>query len=108
MRGHLEADLDPLGIERRTDHPELDYRTYGFSEADLDREIFINNLLGRERATLREIVGLLREIYCGCIGVEYMHIQELAERQWIQQRIRAPRCQAEPDHTRRKKRCCGF
>src|SRR3954454_7119629 len=87
VRGHLEADLDPLGIERRADHPELDYRTYGFSEADLDREIFINNLLGRERATLREIVGLLSEIYCGYIGVEYMHIQELAERQWIQQRF---------------------
>jgi 2-oxoglutarate dehydrogenase E1 component len=87
VRGHLEADLDPLGIERRTDHPELDYRTYGFSEGDLDHEIFINNLLGRERAALREIVGLLREIYCGCIGVEYMHIQELAERQWIQQRF---------------------
>ena len=85
VRGHLEADLDPLGIERRADHPDLDYRTYGFSEADLDREIFINNLLGRERATLREIIALLREIYCGRIGVEYMHIQELAERQWIQQ-----------------------
>src|SRR3954462_4952037 len=93
VRGHLEADLDPLGIERRADHPELDYRTYGFSEGNLDREIFINNLLGRERATLREIVGLLREIYCGCIGVEYMHIQVLAERQWIQQRFehREPR-----------------
>ena len=87
VRGHLEADLDPLGIERRADHPELDYRTYGFSEADLDREIFINNLLGRERATLREIISLLREIYCGRIGVEYMHIQELAERQWIQQKF---------------------
>ena len=87
MRGHLEADLDPLGIERRAGHPELNYRTYGFSEADLDREVFINNLLGRERATLREIVGLLREIYCGRIGVEYMHIQALAERQWIKRRF---------------------
>src|SRR3954452_3491796 len=87
VRGHLEADLDPLGIERRADHAELDYRTYGFSPADLDREIFINNLLGRERASLREIIGLLREIYCGRIGIEYMHIQELAERQWIQQRF---------------------
>src|SRR4051812_20917340 len=87
VRGHLEADLDPLGIERRADHAELDYRTYGFSPADLDREIFINNLLGRERASLREIIGLLREIYCGRIGIEYMHIQELAERQWIQQKF---------------------
>ena len=87
VRGHLEADLDPLGLERRAGHPELDYRTYGFSPADLDREIFINNLLGRERASLREIIALLREIYCGRIGVEYMHIQELAERQWIQQKF---------------------
>ncbi len=102
MRGHLEADLDPLGIERRADHPELDYRTYGFSEADLDREIFINNLLGRERATLREIIGLLRQIYCGRIGIEYMHIQELAERQWIQQKFE--RREARPSLTNAAKK----
>ena len=87
VRGHLEADLDPLGLDALAHHPELDYRTYGFTEADLDREIFINNVLGRERATLREIVRLLRETYCGAIGVEYMHIQVPAERQWIQQRF---------------------
>src|SRR5215204_7568809 len=87
VRGHLEADLDPLGLERREHHPELDYRTYGFTEADLDREIFINNLLGREPTTLREIIADLRAIYCGRIGVEYMHIQVLAERQWIQQKF---------------------
>jgi len=86
VRGHLLADLDPLGLEQRGHHPELDYRTYGFTEADLDREIFINNL-GRERATLREIMGLLREIYCGHVGIEYMHIQVLEERQWIQQKF---------------------
>src|SRR4051794_804639 len=86
VRGHLLADLDPLGLEQRGHHPELDYRTYGFAEADLDREIFINNL-GRERATLREIMGLLREIYCGHVGIEYMHIQVLEERQWIQQKF---------------------
>jgi 2-oxoglutarate dehydrogenase E1 component len=87
VRGHLEADLDPLRLEERGHHPELDYRTYGFTEADLDREIFINNLLGHERASLRELVGLLRQVYCGRIGVEYMHIQMLAERQWIQQKF---------------------
>ena len=87
VRGHLEADLDPLGLEKRGPYPELNYHTYGFTEADLDREIFINNLLGRERATLREIVAILRATYCGTIGVEYMHIQVPAERAWIQERF---------------------
>jgi 2-oxoglutarate dehydrogenase E1 component len=87
VRGHLEADLDPLGLEKRGPYPELDYRTYGFTEADLDREIFINNLLGRERARLREIIAILRETYCGRIGVEYMHIQVPAERAWIQEKF---------------------
>src|SRR6267378_7200706 len=87
VRGHLEADLDPLGLERRGPYPELDYKSYGFTEADLDREIFINNLLGRERAPLREIVAILRATYCGRIGVEYMHIQVPAERAWIQEKF---------------------
>src|SRR5215469_1050848 len=90
VRGHLEADLDPLGLEKRGPYPELDYRSYGFNEADLDREIFINNLLGRERATLREIVAILRETYCGTVGVEYMHIQVPAERAWIQEKFEKP------------------
>jgi 2-oxoglutarate dehydrogenase E1 component len=87
VRGHLEAELDPLGLEKRGPYPELDCRTYGFTEADLDREIFINNLFGRERATLREIIAILRETYCGRIGVEYMHIQVPAERAWIQEKF---------------------
>src|SRR5437879_10315287 len=87
VRGHLEADLDPLHLEQRRPHNELDYHTWGFTEADLDREIFINNLFGRERASLREIIRILRECYCGRIGIEYMHIQVLAERQWIQQKF---------------------
>src|SRR5438128_1887042 len=87
VRGHLEADLDPLKLEQRRPHNELDYHTWGFTDADLDRKIFINNLFGRERATLREIIAILRETYCGTIGIEYMHIQVLAERQWIQQKF---------------------
>ena len=87
VRGHLEADLDPLGLAKRGPYPELDYKSYGFTEADLDREIFIDNLLGRERATLREIVAILRATYCGRIGVEYMHIQVPAERAWIQEKF---------------------
>jgi 2-oxoglutarate dehydrogenase E1 component len=87
VRGHLEADLDPLGLDKRGHHPELDYRSYGFTERDLDRQIFINNLLGRERATLREIMAILRETYCGRIGVEYMHIQDPVEKAWIQEKF---------------------
>ncbi len=87
VRGHLEADLDPLGLEKRGPYPELDYRSYGFTESDLDREIFIANLFGRERASLREIIAILRETYCGRIGVEYMHIQAPAERAWIQEKF---------------------
>ncbi|MGB9648230.1 MAG: 2-oxoglutarate dehydrogenase E1 component, partial [Stellaceae bacterium] len=87
VRGHLEADLDPLGLEKRGPYPELDFRGYGFSESDLDREIFIANLFGRERASLREIIAILRETYGGRIGVEYMHIQVPAERAWIQEKF---------------------
>jgi 2-oxoglutarate dehydrogenase E1 component len=89
VRGHLEADLDPLGLDQRGPYPELDYRSYGFAETDLDREIFLNNIFGRERASLREIVAILRATYCGKIGVEYMHIQVPAERTWIQQKFEA-------------------
>ena len=87
VRGHLEADLDPLGLDKRGPYPELDYRSYGFGEADLDREIFLNNVFGRERASLRQIIAMLRQTYCGKIGVEYMHIQVPAERAWIQQKF---------------------
>jgi 2-oxoglutarate dehydrogenase E1 component len=86
VRGHLEADLDPLGLEKRGPYPELDYRSYGFAESDLDREIYIDNF-GRERATLRDIIAILRETYCGKIGAEYMHIQEPTERAWIQEKF---------------------
>ena len=87
VRGHLEADLDPLGLDKRGPYPELDYRSYGFAEADLDREIFLSNVFGREHARLRQIIAMLRQTYCGTIGVEYMHIQVPAERAWIQQKF---------------------
>ena len=87
VRGHLEADLDPLGLDKRGPYPELDYRSYGFTEADLDREIFLNNIFERAHASLREIVAMLRQTYCGKIGVEYMHIQVPAERAWIQEKF---------------------
>jgi len=87
VRGHLEARLDPLGLVVPPPHPELDPRTYGFTDADLDRPIFIDNVLGRETATLREIMQILRDTYCGSIAVEFMHIQDPDQKSWIQRRV---------------------
>ena len=89
IRGHLIADLDPLALEDKPLHPELDPQTYGFGDDDWDRPIFINYVLGLETATLREIVAQLRKTYCGTIGVEFMHIQDPAQKAWIQERIEA-------------------
>ncbi len=101
VRGHLHATLDPLGLEERAPHAELDPATYGFTEGDYDRPIFINYVLGLESATLREIVSILTATYCGNIGVEFMHIQEPEEKAWIQERIENIRNQTQ--FTRRGK-----
>src|SRR5215469_2897563 len=87
VRGHLEARLDPLGLQIPKPHAELDPRSYGFTDNDLDKPIFIDNVLGRETATLREIVTILRETYCGPIGVEFMHIQDPEQKSWIQRKV---------------------
>ena len=87
VRGHLEAKLDPLGLQVPQPHAELDPRSYGFSDADLDRPIFIDNVLGLETATLRQIVQVVRESYCGPVGVEFMHIQDPEQKAWIQRRV---------------------
>jgi 2-oxoglutarate dehydrogenase E1 component len=87
VRGHLEAKLDPLGLQVPKPHLELDPRTYGFTEADMDRPIFIDNVLGREFATVREIMAVLRQTYCGPLGVEFMHIQDPGQKAWIQRRV---------------------
>jgi 2-oxoglutarate dehydrogenase E1 component len=87
VRGHLMADLDPLKLEEKEPHPELNPATYGFDTSDYDREIFLDGVLGREKATLKEILAILRQTYCQKIGVEFMHIQYPDQKQWIQQRI---------------------
>ena len=88
IRGHMLAKLDPLGLEKREPHPELEPETYGFSEADYDRPIFIDNVLGLgDTATLREILSVLRDTYCGTIGVEFMHMGDPEQKRWIQERI---------------------
>src|SRR5713101_5784890 len=88
IRGHLEADLDPLGLVRHERHRELDPATYGFGDGDWDRPILIFGSLGLgESATLRQIMDRLRKTYCGKIGVEYMHISDPDQKAWIQERI---------------------
>ncbi|MGL5115248.1 MAG: 2-oxoglutarate dehydrogenase E1 component, partial [Beijerinckiaceae bacterium] len=74
MRGHLFANLDPLGIEPKKDHEELHPSTYGFTDADWDRKIFIDRVLGLEFATIREMIDILQRTYCSTIGYEFMHI----------------------------------
>jgi 2-oxoglutarate dehydrogenase E1 component len=91
VRGHLIANLDPLGIEVNGYHSELDPTSYGFSEADMDKEIFLDGSLGIRKAKLREIVAILRQTYCGNVGVEFMHIMHPDQKAWIQKRIESDR-----------------
>ena len=91
MRGHLHANLDPLGIaEASEDYNELSPEAYGFSPADYDRPIFLDKVLGLEYATIPEMLDILRRTYCSTIGVEFMHISNPMEKAWIQQRIEGP------------------
>ena len=87
MRGHLAANLDPLGLEPKAAAPELDPATYGFSEADYDRPIFLDFVLGLETSSIREILSILRRTYCDNVGVQYMHISDPTEKAWLQERI---------------------
>src|SRR5215813_5528035 len=87
IRGHFYAKLDPLDLEPEKNEEELDPRSYGFEEADLDRKIYLDNVLGLEFASMREIVGILRRTYCQTLGIEFMHISNAAQKSWIQQRI---------------------
>ena len=85
--GHLAADLDPLGLADRKVHSDLKPETYGFTEADLDRPVFIDRALGFETVTIRELLKILRRTYCRKIGFQFMHITSPAQRAWIQERI---------------------
>ena len=87
IRGHLQADLDPLGLIKKENCPELLPETYGFTENDLDKKIFLDEVLGLKYATLREILEILNRTYCSNIGIEFMHMTDPEEKSWIQQRI---------------------
>ncbi len=91
MRGHLHANLDPLDIEGKKEaYNELHPSNYGFTEADYDRKIFIDNMLGLEFATITEMLDILKRTYCSTIGIEFMHISNPQEKGWLQERIEGP------------------
>ncbi|NRB00681.1 MAG: 2-oxoglutarate dehydrogenase E1 component [Rhodobacteraceae bacterium] len=87
IRGHLVADLDPLGMRDQTPHPELDPKSYGFTEADMDRPIFLDKVLGLEMASMRQIVEIVKRTYCGTFALQYMHISNPEEAGWLKERI---------------------
>jgi 2-oxoglutarate dehydrogenase E1 component len=89
-RGHLHANLDPLGLEPPRAGEEIDPRSYGFGDADLDRPIFLDHRLGLEFGTLRQIVAILQRTYCQTLGVEFMHISDPQQMAWVQERIEGP------------------
>jgi 2-oxoglutarate dehydrogenase E1 component len=87
IRGHLAADLDPLGMTDRGNHPELDPASYGFTDADMDRPIFIDNVLGLEMASMRQIIDIVKRTYCGTFALQYMHISDPVQSAWLKERI---------------------
>ncbi len=89
-RGHLHAKLDPLGLAPPKDFEELHPSSYGFSDADFDRPIFIDGVLGLDWASINEMMPILRRTYCGTIGYEFVHMSDPAEKAWMQARIEGP------------------
>ncbi len=87
IRGHLVADLDPLGMQDQTPHPELDPKSYGFTDSDMDRPIFIDNVLGLQVASMRQILDIVKRTYCGTFAMQYMHISNPEEAGWLKERI---------------------
>ncbi|PVH27344.1 2-oxoglutarate dehydrogenase E1 component [Pararhodobacter oceanensis] len=87
IRGHLAADLDPLNHRDETPHPELDPANYGFTDADMDRPIFIDNVLGLQVASMRQILEILKRTYCGTFALQFMHISDPEQAAWLKERI---------------------
>ncbi len=97
VRGHLIAHLDPLDWKSPHMHPELDPATYGLTVWDLEREFLTHGLAGADRMKLGDVLGVLRDAYCRTVGVEYMHIQEPAQKRWIQEHTEGVSTQLESD-----------
>lgn len=89
VRGHLMADVDPLEYKQRL-HPDLEIETHGLTFWDLDREFATGGIGGKTHMKLRDILGVLRDSYCRKIGIEFMHIQDPAQRLWVKQQVEVP------------------
>ena len=87
IRGHLAADLDPLRLQDDSHQPELDPKSYGFTESDMDRPIFIDNVLGLQLASMRQIIDIVKRTYCGTFALQYMHISDPEQSSWLKERI---------------------
>ena len=90
IRGHLIANLDPLSIQKKKEHPELQPETYGFTKNDYNRKIFLDGVLGLQYADLNQILKILKKTYCSNIGYEFMHMGDPDEKSWIRDRIEGP------------------
>lgn len=91
VRGHLRAQLDPLGLETPQYHAELSPQTYGFEEKDWDRSIYMDGVLGFQQASMRQIIECLQKNYSGPVGVEFMHIQNPDQKSWVQYQFEGPK-----------------
>ncbi len=91
IRGHLIANLDPLSIQKKEEHPELKPETYGFTKSDYDRKIFLDGVLGLQYGDLNQILEILKRTYCSKIGYEFMHMGDPDEKSWIRDRIEGPK-----------------
>jgi len=87
VRGHLAANLDPLGLSKREMPEDLKTEYHGFSDADIDRKVYLGGTMGFEWVSIRELVDTLRKNYCGNVGLEYMHISDVEERRFLQERM---------------------
>ncbi len=90
IRGHLIANLDPLDLQSKDEHPELKPETYGFKSKDFSRKIFLDGVLGLQYGNLNEILSILKKTYCSTIGYEFMHMSDPEEKAWVRNRIEGP------------------
>ena len=87
IAGHLKADLDPLNLTEKKYIPDLDPKTYGLNDEDMNKEVFVDGVFGINKIRLSELIKILEKYYCGKIGTQFMHIQDKEQRDWIMDRI---------------------